>query len=199
MGEDGATCPEGLVGSAAVLIALSTTHKIGLGAIAGAFIVFALACSFLFPRWNPNFPGRRVGLFVVMTVLFMLAELGAVEKFAAESSEAAGPAETTTTTGSTTTTPAPTGDPAAGKAVFASAGCSACHTLKEANATAKIGPNLDTALKGKDAAFIHESIVNPSAEIAHGYQNIMPPDFGKTLSSKQLDDLVALLYHAANG
>src|SRR3954454_13447409 len=128
MGEDGATCAEGLRGSAAVLIALSTTHKIGLGAIAGAFIVFALACSFLFPRWNPNFPGRRVGLFVVMTVLFMLAELGAVEKFAAESkSEAAGPAETTTTTGSTTTAPAPTGDAAAGKKVFASAGCTACH------------------------------------------------------------------------
>jgi len=183
-----------------VLIALSTSHKIGLGGIAGAFIVFALLCSFVFPRWNPNFPGRRVGLFVVITILFMLAELGAVEKFAAESeSSAAEPAATTTTTGSTTTAPAPTGDAEAGKAVFTSAGCAACHTLKEANATATVGPNLDEALKGKDAAFIHESIVDPSAEVASGYQNIMPPDFGKSLSPKQIDDLVALLYQAANG
>jgi mono/diheme cytochrome c family protein len=182
-----------------VLIALETSHKIGLGGIAGLFIVFALACSFLFPRWNPNFPGRRVGLCVVRVLLFTIAELGAVEKFAKESeSEAAEPAETTTT-GSTTTAPAPTGDAAAGKAVFTSAGCAACHTLKEANATATVGPNLDEALKGKDAAFIHESIVDPSAEIASGYQDIMPPDFEKSLSPKQIDDLVALLDQAANG
>ena len=37
------------------------------------------------------------------------------------------------------------GDAAAGKQVFASAGCVACHTLKEANATGTVGPNLDQA------------------------------------------------------
>jgi mono/diheme cytochrome c family protein len=31
-----------------------------------------------------------------------------------------------------------------GKAVFASAGCGSCHTLKAAGATGNIGPNLDT-------------------------------------------------------
>jgi mono/diheme cytochrome c family protein len=189
-----------------VLLALATSHKIGLGVIAGLFIVFALACSFLFPRWNPNFPGRRVGVFVLIVALFTIAELGAVEKFAAESeSEAAEPAETTTTSGGTTTegtttAPEPTGDAAAGKAVFASAGCSACHTLKEANASGTVGPNLDEALKGKDAGFIHESIVDPNAEIAEGYQKgIMPDTFDTSLSKKQLDDLVALLSQAANG
>jgi cytochrome c6 len=30
-----------------------------------------------------------------------------------------------------------------GAAVFASAGCSGCHTLKAANATGSVGPNLD--------------------------------------------------------
>jgi mono/diheme cytochrome c family protein len=184
-----------------VLLALSTGHMVGLGVIAGLFIVFALLCSFVFPRMNPNFPGRRVGLFVVLVVLFMLAELGAVEKFAAESeSEAAGPSETTTTTGSTTTAPAPTGDPVAGKAVFSASGCNACHTLKEANATGTVGPNLDEVLKGKDAAFIHESIVDPDKEIAPGYsKGVMPPSFGSSLSKKQIDDLVALLSQAANG
>ncbi|MGH3049232.1 MAG: c-type cytochrome, partial [Gaiellaceae bacterium] len=35
------------------------------------------------------------------------------------------------------------GDPVAGKSVFASAGCSGCHTLAAANATGTVGPNLD--------------------------------------------------------
>jgi cytochrome c6 len=35
------------------------------------------------------------------------------------------------------------GDATAGKAVFASAGCSGCHTLKAAGATGAVGPNLD--------------------------------------------------------
>jgi cytochrome c oxidase subunit 2 len=49
-------------------------------------------------------------------------------------------------------------------------------------------------LKGKDAAFIRESIVNPNAEIAQGFQpNIMPQDYGQKLSDKQLNDLVAFL------
>jgi mono/diheme cytochrome c family protein len=184
-----------------VLLALATSHKIGLGGIAGLFIVFALACSFLFPRWNPNFPGRRVGLFVLIVLVFTIAELGAVEKFAAESeSEAAEPAETTTTGESTTTAPPPTGDAAAGKAVFASAGCSACHTLSEASATGTVGPNLDDVLKGKDAGFIHESIVDPDAEIAAGYtKGVMPGNFGTSLSPKQIDDLVALLSEASSG
>ena len=37
------------------------------------------------------------------------------------------------------------GDAAAGKDVFASAGCTACHTLAAANATGTVGPNLDDA------------------------------------------------------
>lgn len=37
------------------------------------------------------------------------------------------------------------GDATAGKEVFESAGCVACHTLKEANATGTVGPNLDEA------------------------------------------------------
>ena len=47
-----------------MLLALSTGHTIGLAVVAGPFIVFALLCSFVFPRSNPNFPGRRMGLFL---------------------------------------------------------------------------------------------------------------------------------------
>lgn len=37
------------------------------------------------------------------------------------------------------------GVPASGKKVFASAGCSGCHTLSAAGATGTVGPNLDQA------------------------------------------------------
>ena len=90
-------------------------------------------------------------------------------------------------------------DTSKGKALFIER-CGACHTLKEANGTGTVGPNLDEALKGKDAAFIHESIVDPNKEIAAGYpKDLMPGNFGTSLSPKQIDDLVALLSQAANG
>jgi sulfite dehydrogenase len=37
------------------------------------------------------------------------------------------------------------GDPTAGGKIFQSAGCVGCHTLKAANATGTVGPNLDQA------------------------------------------------------
>ena len=94
------------------------------------------------------------------------------------------------------------GNAAAGKAVFAANGCGSCHTFKPANATGTIGPDLDTApasdAKADNnmalAAFIKESIENPDAYIAKGYnKGIMPTTFGKSLSSKQLNDLVAFI------
>jgi mono/diheme cytochrome c family protein len=51
------------------------------------------------------------------------------------------------TTQATTTTPTTTGgnagSPTGGKAIFASAGCASCHTLKAAGSHGTIGPNLD--------------------------------------------------------
>jgi cytochrome c oxidase subunit 2 len=88
------------------------------------------------------------------------------------------------------------GDPAAGKEIFtktAQPPCSSCHTYGPAGSTATVGPNLDTVLKGKDAEFILESIVNPSAKVAAGFQDIMPKEYGTTLDQKQLADLVAFL------
>ena len=78
--------------------------------------------------------------------------------------------------------------------VFTAQGCGNCHTFSAAGSTGSVGPNLGDALKGKDAAFIRESIVDPNKVIAKGYQpNIMPATFGQMLTPKQLDDLVAFL------
>jgi cytochrome c oxidase subunit 2 len=52
-----------------------------------------------------------------------------------------------------------------GKAIFtktASPACGSCHTLSDAGATGTIGPDLDKVLKGKDAAFIQQSIEEPA-------------------------------------
>ena len=116
------------------------------------------------------------------------------------------PATTTTpaptTTPATTTSPGGGGNAAAGKAVFAGNGCASCHTFKPANATGSIGPDLDTAPasdakadnKMNLAAFIKESIDNPDAYIAKGYsKGVMPTTFGQSLSSTQLNDLVAFI------
>jgi len=182
-----------------VLLALSTGHEIGLGVVALIFIAFALASSFLFPRWNPNFPGKRLGLFLGVVALLTIAQLAAVEKFAGESKAAESEPSTSTTTTQTTTSGAPAGAAAAGKTVFTSSGCGACHTLKAANATGTVGPNLDETLKDKDAGFIHTSIVDPNAFIAPGYpKGVMPENFDTQLSPKQLDDLVAFVYKSTH-
>ena len=88
------------------------------------------------------------------------------------------------------------GDAQAGKEIFtktAQPACSTCHTFAAAGSTAMVGPNLDQGLQGKTPEFVLESIVNPSAEITPGFQDIMPKDYGTKLDQKQLTDLVAFL------
>ena len=49
-------------------------------------------------------------------------------------------------------------------------------------------PGPRRGLAGKDEAFIEESIVDPAAEIAEGFQDgIMPPNYGDTLTPAELD------------
>jgi cytochrome c oxidase subunit 2 len=75
--------------------------------------------------------------------------------------------------------------------------CGACHTLSEAGTSGTTGPDLDQVLKGKDAAFIKQSIVQPDAEIAKGFgKGIMPPNYGSTLSGAEVDALVKFLSEA---
>jgi uncharacterized cupredoxin-like copper-binding protein len=80
-----------------VPIALSTGHELGLGITALVFIVFALASSFLFPRFRPDYPGGGLLAFIVVAFVFFFGMLTAVEVFGAETKHAeAAAAETTT-------------------------------------------------------------------------------------------------------
>jgi cytochrome c oxidase subunit II len=86
-----------------------------------------------------------------------------------------------------------------GNADTGATACATCHTLADAGAKGQVGPDLDKVLKGKDAAFIKESILTPDKVIAPGYQpGVMPPNFGDTLSAEQVDALVKYLSQVTN-
>ena len=173
---------------ALVVADLSTGNKIGLAGFGAAFIVFALVSSFVLPRRNPNFPGRFLGLYITIAVLFFVAMLSAVLIFGREKSEAAG-AQSHTTTASQTTPAGPStkGDATAGKQVFLTAGCTSCHTLKDAGSTGTVGPNLDQ-LKPAEAR-IQTQVTNGGA--------VMPP-FKAQLSAKQIQDVAAYVFTATH-
>ncbi|HZR91749.1 MAG TPA: c-type cytochrome [Gaiellaceae bacterium] len=90
-------------------------------------------------------------------------------------------------TQTTPTAPAAKGDPVAGKAVFVSAGCSGCHTLKAANATGTVGPNLDQ--KKPPLALIVDRVTNGKGVM---------PSFKGSLSSKQIADVAAFVYQSTH-
>jgi uncharacterized cupredoxin-like copper-binding protein len=88
------------------VLALSTGHEVGLAVTAGVFILFALASSFLFPQFRPNYPGRGLPAFIVVCFVFFVGMLTAVERFGAEGGESEAAVETTAET--TTAPPPPT-------------------------------------------------------------------------------------------
>ena len=83
---------------------------------------------------------------------------------------------------------------------FFATNCGGCHTLAAAGTTGTTGPDLDQALKGMSAADISQSITDPNAKIAPGYSpNVMPQNFGQTLTPPQLQQLVKYLQQATGG
>jgi cytochrome c6 len=92
----------------------------------------------------------------------------------------------TTTQESTTTGATAEGDATAGKAVFSSAGCGGCHTLKDAGTNGNVGPNLDDAKP--DAALVMDRVTNG--------QGVMP-SFKDQLSEKQIADVAAYVSSVA--
>ena len=83
-----------------------------------------------------------------------------------------------------------------GASVFTAAGCGGCHAFTPAGTDAAVGPSLDGIDPGGAplADFIRESIVDPNAKLAPGYQgDVMPNTFDKSLTDQQLDVLVQYL------
>ena len=87
--------------------------------------------------------------------------------------------------------PSPTGGAgvSAGALIFTTNGCSACHTFTPIPAaTGKVGPSLDDLTAAAKTAgqpledYIRQSIVDPNAYIAPGYQpGVMPESYNHTI------------------
>lgn len=61
---------------------LSTGHEIGLIVVAGLFIAFALASSFLLPRYKPDFPGPAgLSVFVIGSIVMFALMVSAINFF----------------------------------------------------------------------------------------------------------------------
>ena len=174
-----------------MLVALTSGQKTGLAVMAAVFVIFALVASMLIPRFRPDFPGRGLRYFLVVAALLTIGMMTAVITLAKESEEeGAGGTEPVThvSTEGTTTEEQGTGNPAAGKGVFAKAGCGSCHTLKAANATGTIGPNLDEAKPPH--ALVVERVTNG--------KGVMPPFKGQ-LSAQEIEDVAAYVVASTGG
>jgi mono/diheme cytochrome c family protein len=169
--------------------AITALGKTVLLIVAITFIAWALITAIFVPKRSEGFP-KRLDAFIVVSALLFIAQMTAVvwvtgtqevEEEAHASGEASG--------GGTTTeapAPAPSGDAAAGKQVFESAGCVACHTLADAGATGTVGPNLDQAKP--PATLVVTRVTNGKGP--------MPPFKGQ-LSEKQIEDVAAYVSSVA--
>lgn len=97
---------------------------------------------------------------------------------------------------------------AAGKQVFTSNGCGACHTLADAGTSGTTGPKLDdiaaaAAKFGKQrgltaAEYVKQSIEDPTAFVVPGYPPVMPSFKGR-VQGAELDALVEYLLSVSGG
>jgi mono/diheme cytochrome c family protein len=85
-----------------------------------------------------------------------------------------------------------------GEQIFTAGGCAGCHTLAKANATGTIGPSLDDLAAaagggGSPEDFVTESVLDPDAEVADGFQAGVMPSYEGRLSEEQLQALAEYL------
>lgn len=112
---------------------------------------------------------------LVMVAVFLALGAGVLGFFVGRDTAGTRSAPPTATT--TASSPAP-----AGRAVFASAGCANCHTLKEAGATGTVGPNLDAA---------QPSVALVVDRVTHGKGGM--PSFKGQLSPAQIRSVAAFV------
>ncbi len=86
-----------------------------------------------------------------------------------------------------------------GEQIFTAAGCGACHTLAKANASGNIGPSLDELAQaageqeGSPEDYVRESLIDPDAVTAEGFQSGVMPSYEGRLDDEQLQTLVEYL------
>jgi cbb3-type cytochrome c oxidase subunit III len=83
-----------------------------------------------------------------------------------------------------------------GQQIFTAAGCGGCHALGKAGSSGTIGPSLDdlaSAAQGSPEEYVRESLLDPDATVADGFQAGVMPSFEGKLTDKQIQALVQYL------
>jgi mono/diheme cytochrome c family protein len=86
-----------------------------------------------------------------------------------------------------------------GEQIFTAAGCAQCHTLAKANASGNIGPSLDELAQtageqeGTPEDYVRESLLDPDAVVAEGFQAGVMPSYEGRLNDEQLRTLAEYL------
>lgn len=88
-----------------------------------------------------------------------------------------------------------------GQTVFARSGCTACHSI---DGSVGVGPTMqgltgsqrnfvDGSNATADDNYLRNSIVNPASQVVQGFGNVMPGNYGQTLTEEQLTALIAYI------
>jgi len=159
--------------------------------VAITFIAWALITAIFVPKRSEGFP-KRLDAFIVVSAILFIAQMSAVVWVTGtqETEEETHVAETgggsATEGGTTTEAPAPSGDATAGKQVFESAGCVACHTLADAGSTGTVGPDLDQAKPPE--TLVVTRVTNGAGAM---------PSFKDKLTEQQIQDVAAYVSSVA--
>jgi len=202
-----------------VVLAL-TGYETALVVVAGSFIVFALVMALVIPRSRPEFPGRRLPIFLAVCGVFFLAQMTAVLVLA-EVGEADEPAHEETTTGAEPTAPTPT--ETTGTETTATETTATETTGSETTTTEPTTPPQGDPVAGKeiflgtsgcagchtladagstgtigpnldDLKPSHDAVV---AQVTNGGGGM--PAFGDSLSEEQIQDVAAYVSSATQG
>jgi cytochrome c6 len=202
-----------------VVLAL-TGYETALVVVAGSFIVFALVMALVIPRSRPEFPGKRLPIFLTVCGVFFLAQMTAVLVLA-EVGEADEPAHEETTTGAEPTAPTPT--ETTGTETTATETTATETTGSETTTTEPTTPPQGDPVAGKeiflgtsgcagchtladagstgtigpnldDLKPSHDAVV---AQVTNGGGGM--PAFGDSLSEEQIQDVAAYVSSATQG
>ena len=197
-----------------------TGYETALVVVAGSFIVFALVMALVIPRSRPEFPGKRLPIFLAVCGVFFLAQMTAVLVLA-EVGEADEPAHEETTTGAEPTAPTPT--ETTGTETTATETTATETTGTETTTTEPTTPPQGDPVAGKEVFLgtsgcagchtladagstgtigpnldglkpSHDAVV---AQVTNGGGGM--PAFGDSLSEEQIQDVAAYVSSATQG